>query len=231
MLKVTCFALFCFLFVHVLLWSDEPVPSPLVRPEDLRIQFIGNEAMLITDGKTTLLSDYPYRSGYSIYMEYDSAKVRPEGDVLCLITHGHGDHFEPDLFAKTNWKIVAPNDVASKVDPSRIVGAGRTRTFKDIKIEVIETPHARIDHYSYVVTWHGKRLFFAGDTESTDALVAERKIDVAFVTPWLLQSVQEFGKKIDAATILIYHQAEKEKTPICDRCKVLTQYEWLQPQS
>ena len=229
MLKVICFVLFCFLFVQLPVWSDEAVPPPL-GSEELRIQFIGNEAILITDGKTTLLSDYPYRSGYSIYMEYDPAKVRPEGDVLCLITHGHGDHFEPDLFAKTNWKIVAPNDVASQVDPSRVVGSGRTRTFKDIQIEALETPHARIGHYSYVVMWHGKRFFFAGDTESTDALVAEKKIDVAFVTPWLLQSVQEFGKKIDAATILIYHQAEKEKTPTCDRCKVLTQYEWLQPQ-
>jgi glyoxylase-like metal-dependent hydrolase (beta-lactamase superfamily II) len=229
MRKRTCFVLCCFLFVNVLLWSDEPLPRPLVGPNNLGIQFIGNEAVLITDGKTTLLSDYPYQSGYSIYMEYDAAKVRPVGDVLCLITHGHGDHFEPALFQKTNWKIIAPDDVASKLDPSRVVGSGLTRTFKDIKIEAIKTPHARIGHYSYLVSWHGKRFYFTGDTESIDALIAAKDLDVAFVSPWLLDAVLSSGKKIDAEIILIYHQATNEKTPTCDRCKVLKQYESLPP--
>ena len=201
--------------------------ASLLSAEELKIQFIGNEAILITDGKTTLLSDYPYQSGYSIYMEYDAAKVRPVGDVLCLITHGHGDHFDPALFEKTNWKIIAPADVASKIDPARVVGSGATRTFKDIKIEAIETPHAGIGHYSYLVTWHGKRFYFTGDTESIDALIAAKQIDVAFVSPWLLDAVQKSGKQIDAVSIVIYHQAENEKTPVCDRCKVLKQYEWL----
>jgi L-ascorbate metabolism protein UlaG (beta-lactamase superfamily) len=199
--------------------------ASLLSAEELRIQFIGNEAILITDGKTTLLSDYPYQSGYSIYMEYDPAKVRAEGDVLSLITHGHGDHFELELFKKTNWKIIAPDEVASKIDPSRVVGSGPTRTFKDLKIQAIETPHAQIGHYSYLVTWHGKRFYFTGDTESTDALIAAKQLDVAFVSPWLLDAVLNSSKKIDADTIVIYHHAANEKTPTCDRCKVLKQYE------
>src|SRR5688572_21826205 len=89
--------------------------------EDLRVQFIGNAAFLITDGKTTLLTDYPYRSGAFGYMTYDATKIQPQGDVLCLITHGHADHFEHPIFEKKNWRIIAPDDVIRKMNPDRTV--------------------------------------------------------------------------------------------------------------
>lgn len=192
---------------------------------ELRLQFIGNEAVLITDGKSTLLSDYPYRSGAFGYMNFDSKRIVPKGDVLSLITHGHADHFEPSLFGQTNWRIVGPPDIAGKIDPKRVAGTKGKITFNDIVIEPVQTPHANVDHYSYLVVWDAKRLYFTGDTESADALVSMKNLDVAFVTPWLIRTVQKEGKSIDAKQIIVYHHAEKEQTPVCDRCKTLKQYE------
>src|SRR5262249_49535291 len=88
-----------------------PAPVPLIvthlvaasfalaqPPVLLTARFIGNMAFAITDGKTTLYSDYPYEPGAFGYMSYDFAKEPKAADCLCLITHGHRDHFDPALF-------------------------------------------------------------------------------------------------------------------------------------
>ena len=41
-----------------------------------------------------------------------------------------------------------------------------------VTIRPLATPHARLEHYSYVVEWNGQRLYFTGDTEDTAALLA-----------------------------------------------------------
>lgn len=88
-------------------------------------------------------------------------------------------------------------------------------TFGAARIEAIETPHARIGHYSYVVTWHDRRLYFSGDTESKDHLVALKNLDVAFVSPWLYRSVLRASQRIDAKLIVIYHHEVGEAVPEC----------------
>ena len=191
--------------------------------EDFVIRFIGNEAFEITDGKRTLLTDFPYRSGYSGYMKYDFAKVQPKGEVLCLITHGHPDHFELPLFQSTEWRIFAPPDVSVKIDPSRIVSNATDFDFGGIRVQAIETSHARLHHYSYLVIWNGKRFYFVGDTESPEALLNAKGLDIAFVTPWLLDALQKTGKRVDAKRIIIYHQAPEEKVDLCSNCTMLEQ--------
>lgn len=62
-------------------------------PPALTIRFIGNAAFELTDGRSTPLVDFPYESGGG-YMSFDSAAVRPRGDVLALFTHRHRDHFD-----------------------------------------------------------------------------------------------------------------------------------------
>lgn len=203
------------------------VPQAPQRPA-LEARFIGNMAFAITDGTTTLMSDFPYQSGYSVYMEYDAREIRSSTrDTLSLITHRHGDHWEPSLFARTDWKVAGPADVISSIDPSRVVplqGGGR---FGPIRIEAIETPHASIGHHSYVVTWHGRRLYFSGDTESAASLLAARNLDVAFVSPWQYRAALKRGT-IDAKRIVIYHHESGERVDDCrGNCSVPRQGEVL----
>ena len=52
--------------------------APPLRPPDpprLTARFIGNMAFAITDGKTTLYTDFPYESGAFGYMSYDFASL------------------------------------------------------------------------------------------------------------------------------------------------------------
>jgi len=67
--------------------------------QSLEAQFIGNEAFRITDGNTTLMTDFPYKSGAYNYMKYKFDFSSVTGTVVSLITHRHDDHFAPVLFA------------------------------------------------------------------------------------------------------------------------------------
>ena len=195
----------------VLAASGSAQPRPA-----LEARFLGNMSYAITDGTTTLMTDFPYQSGYSRYMTYDAAQVRSAtAATLSLITHRHLDHFDRGLFEATGWKVAGPADVIAAVDPSRVVPVTGSGTFGPVRIEAIETPHASLGHYSYIVTWHGRRLYFTGDTESTDALLAARNLDVAFVSPWLYRAVVRAGQRIDAKQVVIYHQEQGQQVPEC----------------
>ena len=155
----------------------------------LEARFIGNMAFAISDSVTTLMTDFPYESGYSRYMEYAASELRSRTPTtLSLITHRHRDHWEPTLFAKTGWNLVGPDDVVANVPAHRVVPLAESTTFGSIHIQRFHTPHAGIGHHSYVVTWHGKRLYFVGDTESTDTVMASKNLDIAFLSPWVYRS-------------------------------------------
>ena len=194
-------------------------------------RFIGNMAWSITDGEFTLMSDFPYDSGaVRGYMTFDAAvEVKsPTAATLSLITHRHGDHWSPTWFARTDWKIVGPRDVTAGLPPERVVSVSPRFPHGPLRIDAIETPHAGIGHYSYVVTWRGKRLYFSGDTESPAHLVNLRDLDVAFVSPWLYRSVLKSGARIDARRVIIYHHQAGEAVPECRAgCHVPAQGERL----
>jgi L-ascorbate metabolism protein UlaG (beta-lactamase superfamily) len=185
-------------------------------PLDLR--FIGNEAFEISDGRITLLTDFPYRSGYSGYMTYDASAVRPEGRVVTLVTHRHLDHFDPSSFLETAWEIVGPEEVTRSLPPDRVVPFQRVVSVNGITIRPVRTPHRDTEHYSYLVEWGGRRLYFVGDTEDAGALLDMRGLDYAFVTPWLWDTVRRGGKRVDARRIVIYHHTAGQPIPDCAEC-------------
>jgi L-ascorbate metabolism protein UlaG (beta-lactamase superfamily) len=187
----------------------------LPPPPALQARFIGNMAVAITDGTTTVITDFPYQSGASGYMTYPASEIRSSTAVtIALITHGHADHWAPALFERTAWKLIGPRDVASTVAADRRLDP-RALAAPNLRIDPIATPHAGVGHDSYLVTWHGRRLYFTGDTESLDALVAANDLDAAFVSPWLFREALARGRTIDARRIVIYHHRAGETVPQC----------------
>lgn len=185
------------------------------QPPSIEARFIGNMAFAISDGAATVVTDFPYQSGYSGYMTYGAQDIRSTtAATLALISHRHADHWDRALFEKTGWKAAGPDDVVAALPAARVVALSPHGTFGPVQIERLETPHAGIGHYSYVLTWHGRRLYFSGDTESIEHLVALRDLDVAFVSPWLYRSVVRRGR-IDARRVVIYHHTAGEAVPEC----------------
>ena len=176
----------------------------------LTFQFIGNMAFSITDGDTTLYSDFPYESGAFGYMKYEMKKVEIYGGVS-LITHSHRDHWAKELFQPLNLKVIGPPDVLKGIDASRVIPFAKKIQYRRIQVEPFSTPHGNITHYSYLVTWHGVRMYFTGDTEELKTLLSMKNLDVAFISPWLANSLAKNKQTIDAKKIVIYHHADGEK--------------------
>lgn len=186
--------------------SSAPQPS-------LEARFIGNMAYAISDGATTLFTDFPYQSGYSDYMKYDAREIRSRTPrSVALITHRHSDHWDSALFSLTDWLVIGPADAVRGAAANRVlrslpvVPAPQSVNFEGMSIDALPTPHAGIGHYSYLVTWHGQRLYFTGDTDDAQALLTAKNLDVAFVSPWLFERARSSGRPIDARRIVIYHQ-------------------------
>jgi Xaa-Pro aminopeptidase/L-ascorbate metabolism protein UlaG (beta-lactamase superfamily) len=183
------------------------------EPVSLRARFIGNMAFAITDGKTTLYTDFPYQSGYAGYMTWDPSQLPAGRGDLCLITHAHPDHFERSLLARMESKVIMPPSLAATMPAGRVIPFAPEMSYRDIRVQALRTLHGRMDHYSYLVTWHGLRLYFTGDTDSTEQLLAAKNLDVAFVSPWLLAAVAAEKARIDARHVIVYHHTADQEIP------------------
>ncbi len=190
---------------------------------ELTFRFIGNEAFEITDGTFTLLTDFPYRSGYSIYMDYPDEELRPRKHALCLITHRHGDHFEPSLFEKVGCSVLGPAEATGMLTGVVVLPLAETVAFGPLTVRPVRTPHRDLEHYSHGVEWHGLRLWLVGDTETTEHVPDD--LDVLFVSPWLLSKLEAEGRQPARHTIVYHHTAEELATLECGNCRVPRQGE------
>ena len=183
----------------------------------LTATFIGNEAWHITDGEYTLLTDFPYQSGYSRYMTWEWSgvpKIADPAKLLVVATHQHRDHFAAELFPRLSpGGVIGPASVRAAAPGKGIEPTGDAR-FGPIRVQAISTPHADLEHYSYVIEWHGLRIYLPGDTEGASSLIAAKNLDVAFVTSWMLRAAARAGAKIDARrVIVVHHEAGENVAP------------------
>ena len=183
--------------------------SSPARVEGLSATFIGNMAFHITDGTAALITDFPYESGAFGYMKWSRDHVPVGQGPLCLVTHSHRDHFLLRLASEFCGIVLGPDDV-TRAGKLKALEMKNEVLWEGITFRPLATPHASLEHYSYVVEWRGLRLYFTGDTEDTASLLAARELDVAFVSPWLLRTVQKQGRRIDARQIVVYHHRDAE---------------------
>jgi len=201
-----------------------PSASP-IQPDQLRIRFVGNEGVELSDGVTSLMVDLPYQPGASGYMVYDPEALQPPGLVISLITHGHADHFDETLFLARDWSIIGPAEVTGRLPAERVIPLSEAISVGEFTVRPHRTAHGDPEHYSYFVAWRGLRLYFVGDTENPSHLLSVTKLDVAFVTPWLGCTAGAFGRRIDADRIILYHHREGEGTRGCFEAVVMEQGE------
>ena len=198
----------------------------------IAITFLGNEAIHLTDGQLTLVTDFPYQSGAFGYMSYAADQAKAFRNVVTLITHRHNDHVEIESLKALQWRVIGPPDVTRQLPQASVVAAIAVSTIDpELTVQAIETPHAKVDHYSYVVEWHGRRFYFSGDTEDPSSVLAQKSLDIAFVSPWMYKAVHARAARIDAARIVIYHHTTSERVAVCTRpCEVPAQgAQWSLP--
>ncbi len=184
---------------------------------ELTFTFIGNEAVHITDGTNTVISDFPYASGAYGYMAYDENNVPETDGAILLITHAHTDHWDSKRFLEMDdTRVIGPPSVTENLPKERVidVASGAAARPGHLDVLAIATPHEMAaDHFSYLLIWHGLRIYFPGDTETPAEILHRRDIDVLFITPWLIRTIARQKLTLDCEKLVVYHQKTDESFP------------------
>lgn len=182
----------------------------LSQSNEIRIKFIGNCGLYLTDGNANLYIDFPYKSGAHGYMKYDRKEIDSiQANSAFLFTHRHADHYSKKIVKKFNGK---------KFGPWNIGELGKlAEAIPDFEIKAFKTRHKvygiSFKHYSYLITWHHKNIFISGDTENADTIALQKELDWAFVPVWLLIDAKNKGINLSSLSkmYVIYHIGPKDK--------------------
>lgn len=169
----------------------------------IKVKYIGNCGLHLSDGKTNLYVDFPYKSGAYNYLTFKKEELDsiPANSVF-LFTHKHADHHSRNNLRKvkkTPRANVIVNGNKKKVEMLN-------SSLDEFQLEAFRTKHRfTFKHYSYLLTWHGNRLYFSGDTESADTLAKMKNMDYAFAPYWVMLDAKERQLEVDARKVGIYH--------------------------
>jgi L-ascorbate metabolism protein UlaG (beta-lactamase superfamily) len=155
--------------------------------------------------------------------------IRPD---LILITHPHGDHFQPAVlqqYIAANPAVVlaGPADVAKLaaekgIAQMRVVKAGEHLSLAGVEVDAVPAYFANADHHpqknqwvGYVLQLNGARYYVTGDTQPL-AEMASVKADVLF--PLLFgcggntDQAVEMAKLSGARVVVPVHHSNQTKT-------------------
>lgn len=186
--------------------------SSFGQSDQLKITYIGNCGLHITDGTKHIYTDFPYKSGAHNYVEYDPSELDSlEENSFYIFTHKHSDHFSNKLLKKT---LKSKKGIAyGPWNNAELENLGDS--IPDFKIQTFKTKHRfSFNHYSYLITWHGKKIFISGDTEHAETIAKMQNLDWAFIPAWLVIDANKKGIKIDTKRFGIYHIGPKDVVTI-----------------
>jgi len=195
-----------------------------------------------TDGGEILVSPVSHASfvmsvpGMVIYADPVGGKAAFEGQPapdLVLITHEHGDHFEPDTLAAIvgpDTKLVVNPAVMEKLADdmkakATAIGNGEKTTVGAVEIEAIAAYNLTEDRKKYhpqgrdngyVLTVDGARVYIAGDTEDIPEMRALKDILVAFVPmnlPYTMDETQAASAVAEFKPAFVYPYHYKGSDP------------------
>ncbi len=159
---------------------------------ELDITFIGHASLMFNwNGKVIQVDP--------VMQEADYSKMPAAG--LILITHEHGDHFDPKAIRailRSNTKLLMTRACYNSLDDRSgmditVMDNGDEYTWEGLKIQAIpaynmvhkrpdgEFYHPRGRGNGYVLNFGDKRVLVAGDTENIPEIKALKNIDIAFL--------------------------------------------------
>ncbi|WP_412984680.1 MBL fold metallo-hydrolase [Pontimicrobium sp. IMCC45349] len=176
------------------------------QSKEINIKFLGNCGLYITDGTTHIYTDFPYKSGAHGYMEFDSTELDSiKHNSIFIFTHKHSDHY-----SKKHLNKILKEKGGQKYGVSNISELENLNNSLDnFEIKAFKTTHKvfgiSFRHYSYLITWHGKRIYLSGDTTNPETIGKIKNMDWAFVPYWILLNAKEQEIEIDSKMLGVYH--------------------------
>ncbi|TFG96737.1 MAG: MBL fold metallo-hydrolase [Calditrichales bacterium] len=154
---------------------------------DLVLTFIGHGTLMLTCADVVIHVD-PVKS----YADYTKM---PRADLI-LVTHDHGDHLDTEAIeqvTKSGTTLIVTRRSAEKVEGGVVLNNGEKKKVLGILIEAVPaynlqhkredgSPfHAKGEGNGYVISFGGKRVYIAGDTENIPEMAQLKNIDIAFL--------------------------------------------------
>jgi gluconolactonase len=196
---------------------------------DLKITFIGHGTLMFTfDGKTIHVDPVGGETDYT---------DMPKADII-LLTHEHGDHLDTkaiEILRKQGTQLVLTKACAERV-AGLVMANGDVQTVQGLRIEAV--PAYNIVHMrsagnpfhpkgrgnGYVITFGDKRVYIAGDTESTPEMKRLKDIDVAFLPmnlPYTMttEMVADAAKAFKPKILYPYHFGQTDPKKLVDLLK------------
>lgn len=155
--------------------------------DDLKMTFIGHASLLFQYG------------GLAFYVDPDGRRADfaalPKADWI-LITHHHGDHFDPQAIAalrRPQTRIVASALCRPLPAGAVVMKNGDKREIDGMEVAAVpaynvahkrdsgQPFHPRGEGNGYVLSFPGLRVYVAGDTEDIPEMAGLRDIAVAFL--------------------------------------------------
>lgn len=193
-------------------------------PESRTIRYIGNAGFEISDGRSTVLLDFPYESGAYGYMTFGDRELEPRPGSLCLVTHAHADHFASAAMQRIGCLVAGPAQAMGLVPESSRMQGQSPWSFDSAEARCIDSEHGDIDHCSFVLTWHGTTMVVAGDLETVEPLLEGLPAADLFVLPyWLASEAALVRGRFPGAKILLSHEEPGAEVGPCVGCLRLGQ--------
>ncbi len=176
------------------------------QSKEITIEFKGNCGLYLTDGENHIYTDFPYKSGAYNYMEYDMTTLDSlKENSHFIFTHKHADHYSKKLL-----KTILKQKNGQKYGVENIKELEQlSNVIDDFEIRAFKSPHKvfgiSFKHYSYLIIWHGQRIFLSGDTTDTSVIAGMEHLDWAFVPYWILQNAKDQDIEIDTKMFGMYH--------------------------
>ena len=230
--KVFLFTLFFTMLFPMLLTANEKFESDVIKTPagDLEITFIGHGTLMLNlGGKIIHIDPWSRLADYS---------KMPKADLI-LLTHEHRDHLDMkaiEILRAEKTDVVLTQTCSSQVKGGIVMNNGDVRISKKLKIEAV--PAYNIVHMrskgvpyhpkgmgnGYVITFGGKRVYVAGDTENTPEMTMLKDIDIAFLPmnlPYTMtpEMVASATKAFKPKILYPYHYGETDTSKIVELLK------------
>lgn len=198
--------------------------------EDLKITFLGHGTLMFTFGSTVIHVD-----PVSDMADYTSL---PKADII-LVTHEHFDHFEPktiEMLRKDGTAVIGNEPCAQQINDCIIMKNGDVKTVQGLKIEAV--PAYNLVHMrspgnpfhpqgvgnGYVITFHDKKVYIAGDTENISEMKELKGIEVAFLPmnlPYTMtpEMVADAARACKPKILYPYHFGDTDTSRLIDLLK------------
>ncbi len=232
MTKVFFTLVFSFLVLPVLAFAQSQFQEDTFKTSagNLKLTFIGHGTLMLTFGDTVVHID-----PWTRLADYTAL---PKADII-LVTHEHGDHLDSKAIDQTRkpdtdiiWTESCANQLAD-MENTAVMKNGDEMTVRGLDIRAV--PAYNIQHTrgngqpyhpkgvgnGYIISWGGKTVYIAGDTENTPEMKELGGIDIAFLPmnlPYTMtpEMAADAAKAFKPAVLYPYHYGDTDTSKLTD---------------